>query len=871
MILRTKYVQYEISESGKNVRFSCDKAECKIKNTPCSFITNNDRSIVDAVGAKYEDGILSLTFSDGTDAKVAVAEKDDYLTFTLKEVSREDFISIAFVNIEIEESGKDLVGCLMGMTLSTHMAEHPGDNSILRASAYPHIGLYSTRRSSNPAKAAVIGAPLKELREIQKKVIEEIPSGELPISKKGGPWADTVAEDARGLYSVFSTTVTDDNFDDVLDSLKKFSLNQITLHHYGHYTQGDFKFDKGKYPNGMEDFKRIVDRFHKEGILVGLQTYCFFAVADSSYVSPVPHKDLDTLREFTLKCDMDEETGVIEVIESTEGMTSKRSYVSLNSPYLWIDDELIEFTEVEEGRFVSCKRGAYNTIPASHKKGSRVRQLKEYFFIPLARVNSDLFYEIARNTAKFYNESGADYFYLDAIDAAFILDGEDYAWYHGADFIREMFEHLEREPIFDCCYNPAYTASWYARSRYGAVDESLVAHRQYVDAHLNYNLKTADKMGITPELGWINFYTKHSAKGDIWQCDPFTNEDLEYISSKVFATGASLAFLRYFHEFKNLPCSVDYSKILKKYADYKKNHTPSEKTKEYLIKPECGAFLDGEKLIQAKYPIGNIERKDDKFKVENDFKSQNADLRIDTLYAAGDYDSEDAVTLLDLDENDTVKDKEYRFDTPINSNGNMGLGVWCYGDGSGATVCIALRNFAFNTQRNSQHFIKADFKGWKYFAFHENQNGTLPAGEWPRKELEYTTYTNLQKFYHQYRVLIDYNAIDGVDITVKGSENIRLKPIKFVPLTEPCWVNPTIKTEKSVMKINTTLSPDDILTFDGKECVVKNWQGYVKDRPQFEGEFIIPEGKSEITLSHEGEDELSRARVTVSLKGEILQ
>jgi len=207
MLLKTKYVEYEISESGRNVRFSCDTKKCKIKDTPCAFITNNDRSTVEATGAKYEDGVLNLTFSDGTFAKVEVAEKSDYLIFTLKEVSREDFISIAFVNIEIEESSEDLVGCLMGMTLSTHMAEHPGDNTILRASAYPHIGLYSTKRSPNPAKAAVIGAPLKELREIQKKVIEEIPKGELPISKKGGPWANEVSEDAKGVYSVFSTTV----------------------------------------------------------------------------------------------------------------------------------------------------------------------------------------------------------------------------------------------------------------------------------------------------------------------------------------------------------------------------------------------------------------------------------------------------------------------------------------------------------------------------------------------------------------------------------------------------------------------------------------------------------------------------------------
>lgn len=871
MIFKTDHVCYEISENAVNTAFYCESASCKIKNTPCSFITNNDRTVVNAVKATFENSILCLEFADGTVAEVEVVQNSDYMTFTLQAVSRTDFLSIAFVNLEVEQSSDELCACLMGMTLSTHMAEHPGDNTLVRACAYPHIGLFETNRSPYPAKAAIIGAPKANLRGIQKKVISEIPKGELPISKKGGPWADTVAEEAKGIYTVFSNTVTDENIDDVIAALRRFSINQITLHHYGHYTQGDFKFDPKAYPNGMADFRRVVDRLHDEGFLVGIQTYTFFVVANSSYVSPVPHKDLDTLREFTLKCDMDDKICEITVEESTEGMTAKRGYVSVNSPYLWIDDELIEFTEVEEGKFVSCKRGAYNTIPASHKKGARVRQLKEYFMIPLAKVNSPLFYEIARNTARFYNECGADYFYLDAIDAAFILDGEDYAWYHGADFIREMYEHFEREPIFDCCYNPAYTASWYARSRYGAVDESLLAHKQFVDSHQNYNMKTADKMGITPELGWINLYTKHHPNGDLWQNEPFTNEDLEYISSKVFGTGASLAFLRYFYELGHLPCSDDYCEILKKYADYKKDHTPTEETRKYLSTPECSAILENDSLIKAKYPVAVMEHKDCTYTINNDFETQEAALRIDTLYAADNYDSANAVTLVDIDETKKVETIEYRFDTPINSNGNMGLGVWCHGDGSGAIVCIALRNFAMNVQRNSQHFIKVDFCGWKYFAFHESQNGFLPADEWPRKELEYTTYTNLQKFYHYYRVMIDYTAIEGVDITVNGDCDIRLKPIKFVPKIEPKWINPTITTEKSTLKINATLSPDDIVTFDGNKCVVKDWKGYVKSTPTFEGSLIIPEGKSSVTMTHEGNDKYTRAKLTFTLKGEKLQ
>lgn len=871
MIFETLYVKYEISENAQNLLFASGGACCQIKRGPCAYITNNDKSTVDAVKASLNSNILHITFEDATEAEIDVCVKNEYITFTLKSVSRTDFLSIAFVNIEITESSDMLCGCLMGMTLSTHMTEHPGDNRTLCARAYPHIGLFNTSTSPYPAKAAVIGAPIAKLRDIQKKVISEVPVGELPISKKGGPWANEVADKARGIYTVFNTTVTDKNIDDVIDSLKRFSINQITLHHYGHYTQGDFKFDKRIYPNGIEDFKRLIERFHSEGIQVGIQTYTFFLVHESSYVSPVPHKDLDTLREFTLENDIAECDEILVVAESTDGMSAKRGYLSVNSPYLWIDDELVEFKEAKDGKFILKKRGACGTVSAIHSKGAKVRQLKEYFMIPVAKVGSPLFYEIARNTARFYDECGADYMYLDAIDGAFILDGEDYSWYHGADFIREMFRHIKREPVFECCYNPAYTASWYVRSRYGAVDESMVAHRQYVDAHVNYNMQTAHRMGITPELGWIDLFTKHSPNGDIWQNEPFSNEDLEYICSKIFATGASLAFLRHFHELKSLPCSEEYCAILKKYAEYKKVSTPTEDTKKYLLTPECGAILENGELTEAKYPVNIFERKNDSCEITNPFDIQKPSFRIDTLYAASDYDNPSAVTLLELDENKPIQSSEYRFQTPVDSKGNTALGVWCYGDGSGATVCIALRNFAMNVQRNSQHFIKVNFTGWKYFAFHENQNGTMPADVWPRKELLYTTYNELQKFYHSYRVLIDYSAVEGVDITVKGSDKIRLKPIRFVPLTKPCWVNPTISNEISSVKIHTTLYPDDILTFDGTKFIVKDWQGYVKDTPSWEGELIIPKGKSKISMSHEGDCEYSRAKLTFTLKGKKLQ
>ncbi|MBR6729219.1 MAG: hypothetical protein IKL80_03565, partial [Clostridia bacterium] len=299
--------------------FASTGGKNRILSGPCAKITLHDHSEVPSVQASLKDDVLSVTFANGTLAEIVIKEHDDYLTFTLKSVSNEDFLSISFVNIQLDDEPDDFYGTLIGMTLSTHMLEHPGDNRMLVASAYPHIGLFATRRSPYPAKAAVIGAHVNQLRSIERLVLDEIPDGELPKSKKGGPYADLAAKEAQGIYSIFMDTVTLENIDTVLAEMKRFGINQVNLHHYGHYIHGDYRCETKFFPNGMADFKKVVDRFHEEGILVGLQPYSFFVMPRSTYVTPIPHPDLDTLREFTLKADMDIEAKALSVEESTEG------------------------------------------------------------------------------------------------------------------------------------------------------------------------------------------------------------------------------------------------------------------------------------------------------------------------------------------------------------------------------------------------------------------------------------------------------------------------------------------------------------------------------------------------------------------------
>ena len=139
------------------------------------------------------------------------------------------------------------------------------------------------------------------------------------------------------------------------------------------------------------------------------------------------------------------------------------------------------------------------------------------------------------------------------------------------------------------------------------------------------------------------------------------------------------------------------------------------------------------------------------------------------------------------------------------------------------------------------------------------------------KELEYTTYTQLQEFYGYYRINFDFDAIDGVDITVNGSDNIYMKPIRMVPHIEPSCKNPTVRFGRSSIKIFTEIQAENNLYFDGESCVVTDADGNVIDRPRYEGTPFLSHGENEIIFERESPDELSRIKLTVGAVGEKLQ
>ena len=880
---QTAHMMLSVNDCGQASAF-IDKAtgENVLKPGPFAWLTEKDGTQYPPRRAEVSENqsegrLLTLTFADHAETTVTLAVEawESYLVFRLMDASRRDFHSVRFVSLHVDidydmSVDTGFTACLMGMTLATRMAEHPGQNTELIAEAFTHIGLSGNTRSPYPPCAAVIGVPHSLLRAVQRTVLDAIPSGELPKSFKGGPYADRALETAQRSYTIMTSHITPANVDEVIETLRKFGIRQVNLHHMGNYCQGDFRVYPEVYPGGLPELREVVDRLHAAGFDVGMQTYTFFLDPRSTFLSPVPHPDLDVLRRFTLSRAMLETDTVLYTRERLDDVTTYTGYTFVNSLYLWVDDELMMFGGVDaNGHFTEVERGALGTKAATHAADAEVRQLKAYFYYFSVKPGSTLFYEVARRTAELYNALDLDLFYLDAIDGTFILDGEDYVWYHAMDFVREMFKHLKSDPVFDCCYNPQYTGTWYVRSLYGALVRARTVYEKQIDAHVQYNNTTARRMGVTPELGWFDLYPAAPQADFYWQTMPVHEEHIAYLYGKLMATDATPAFLESLWIRRDLPVMEKYAALLRHYEDWRSEHKLSAAARRYLSGDRAQSWLDGEDLRKASFTRYRFEHLGDTCQVANAFSPQRPMLRIENLFTAADYDTPEGIVLADFDEREPAGERRIVFPKPVDARGLRGIGVWAKGDNGGGLLCLRLRNLTASSRRHGDHFIRNDFTGWRYFALCENQNAE-PL-DWPRVDINYRIYEDLQEFYGHYASFLDYATVEALDVLYRGGGTMYLKAVKLLPQRAPELVRPTLAIGDQQVIFDTSLAAGRMLTFSPEgEAQVIDTQGIVYDHPRIIGTVPqIDQGISAMTLTAEGHLPC-RTLVTLGLLGESL-
>lgn len=255
----------------------------------------------------------------------------------------------------------------------------------------------------------------------------------LPYARIDGEWIRTSQVTGRP-YLI--TGFTEGNFDEMLELTERLGFYSI-YHEHPFETWGHFDLIRAQFPSGREGMKHIVDKAKAKGIRVGVHTLSNFITTNDRFTTTDLNSGLMAAGFSLLEQDIDETTTDIVV----DGHEYFAQVSTLNS--IRIGNEIIRYQEVTSEKpytLLNCVRGAYDTVPAIHKKGVKVSKLMDFPYRTLF-PDWEMQDHLIRNLADFFNETGVSHMDFDGHEGACYTGRGDYAINHFADAFLKRVKH----------------------------------------------------------------------------------------------------------------------------------------------------------------------------------------------------------------------------------------------------------------------------------------------------------------------------------------------------------------------------------------------------------------------------------------------
>ncbi len=404
------------------------------------------------------------------------------------------------------------------------------------------------------AAAALIICPPGEFKAVARKASHTF--GLLTNEDAGGrPVKDT--ELPKGSYWFLSFGEAD--VDKVVEYCERAGIKQVMMSSgswcktVGHYT-----FQETRYPDGIESLKRVVDRLHACGILVGMHTFVSKVSKTDPYVTPVPDKRFWKDRQTALAADVTADQTEIRVDgdlsqwpgspvckqKTWEGGVEKHQEVI-------VDDEIIWYRSIgPEGRwdtFLGCKRGAWGTAAATHKAGAAGSHFGVDGCINgyIIDQETSLMDEVSDRIAHIFNYCGFDMVYFDG--------GEDVDRrrfnYYVSNFQEQAMRRFTKRPIIHMgtimthllwhSFARSSTVDTYLNTLYGAIQSGASVDkwptvREHIDRSVRY-LESINEDMVPGELGWFGIWPKGE------HTDGLQLDEVEYLMVKSLAYDAPIS------------------------------------------------------------------------------------------------------------------------------------------------------------------------------------------------------------------------------------------------------------------------------------------------------------------------------------------
>ncbi len=842
--------------TGKSIKGDAQK--------PFIYLLNKEDELYPCKGLTLNGNTITAEFEQGK-FDVEVKTFDNYFTFEVTSPIPSSVYKagIAHLNFEYDYTDKENTGAVsVAMTVPARTVHFP--NAYAKETlflVYPHL-------EDVGAKCGIIIAPIVKHKDIIKELCLTIDRNKGLVSSMGGAWSrDTrIPFSNYTIQSGMSTEFMMEN----LPYYKQIGVDQIDIHKgINTFRQGDFKFMKHDSPAQFK--KEVADVYEKEGIALSLHTYSCYIEYTATDILTVPEyqKQIKVNEYYTLADDISNDAAFVPTLESTDHVPDEFHGYMIECPFLLIDEEIIHIGKGKNG-FEVVQRGACGTTPAPHKKDSEVRFLECFYSGFCPDLNSDLFLQIARNTAKAYNEGGFKMIYLDALDGIIHnCDGHNEYWYYSTKFICELLKYCNTDPILEqSAFIPSY---WASRGRIGAWDVCRHGYKPYNEKHAKSNMQYIDSYNA-PTMGWYHYYPNDEkepgnvhVKYEHWDTvNHFGALSVMYDFSTVFNNTGKDHLVRYAGVKRNILLYKKYDDLRKAQyfsEDYRKKLIANPFEKELIEKRgKKFSFVEKSYQVEKLYDLNDDARSTKLFK--NPFGAQVPFIRIEALMSTLERNP---LVLLPLDEDKDLLTQNLTADFSgyLNLSNYLAKKVRVYGNGKGGKICIKANGGPRNNAPNYQAFIiDIDFKGWRDYVLIEDDNGERTDHGFEIKENEHHVYRSPYQHDKNTRYLIQ---------TEGDMDGVRMSSVIAYEHLYDVLKNPTVKIGDMEIMFECELMSSDFIEFDGKEAKVIDRYGNEK-KIWFKSNLKAPRGKFKATLTAKSLNRATpRAQITLGFTGKEIK
>ena len=507
------------------------------------------------------------------------------------------------------------------------------------------------------------------------------------------------------------------------------------------------------FPNGLDGLKTVVDKFHAAGLKVGIHTLTGCISPHDPWVRPVPDPRLATDGTYTLTADLSETDTGVPTAEPPGNHPTIWAYGSRGN-CIRIDDELIQYSVLSrDGQlgFFECRRGAFGTKVAPHKKGAAVQHMLDpiRLFHPRRALHAGRRSGRRDRQRLQHVRPGPDLHGRCRGDARLVRRGPDAA--------RDLHAAEASGAGGSECWGHH---SWPFHSRVGAWDHPKWGLKRFADDHLRAVEHYRRDDLLEAQLGWWVML------GPSRDWDMEMPDEIEYLSAKALGHDAPLSFQSVAatgrpanarqDEFLTTIGRYERLRLANYFTEEVKKRLCEERQEFRLVQSDDGQW----KFLPTDYLQHKVTGLDDgtnTWTVSNRFAAQPVRLRIQALDSAFPYDDEDSITLADFATDGEFAAAENApgikgalgsvtepvkagtasgalaavnaVDSPIGAWSRVvrsfepvvdmtpydAVGLWVHGDGKGEVLNLQLTNLPEYFRTLDDHHIKIDFQGWRYF------------------------------------------------------------------------------------------------------------------------------------------------------------